>query len=619
MSAAPWDGYGSEITSVRFEDAIEEASLLPHHRKMLADSGIDPEVVRERGYRSLGAFKIRDELARLEFTNSQIQRIGNAGGLLVPVHTVEGRIGLVQFRPDRAGPRAKYETPSGHRLRLDVPPRARLHLADPNVPLWVTEGAKKADSAVTQGLCCIALLGVYGWRGTNDDGGTTVLGDWESIALNGRRVYLAFDSDAMVKREVNGALARLSELLRSRGAEVLFVYLPSGPRGEKQGLDDYFGSGGTVQELVRDHVTDELRAPAQQDDSEADEPNTTDRLQVHNVADVLAEPDTLGWAVEGWWPQPSYGNVAGPEKSLKSYMTTLVALSVASGQPFLGVAPVQQGPVVVFSGEGSRQLWARRARHLARGMGIDSTELAGLPIRITDQSAPMLSPKLLGTLDDELSRGPALVIIDPLYAYHGADREASNIHQAAEVLNAASDRTQSAGASLMIVNHFNKTGAKNLSLSSITQAGGREWSDSWWLLGHVEPPDLAAQRYTLEVRVGSRQWGGASYTVGIDLTPFDRRTFTHVGTPSWYVTEDDAGPTSPTDVVLLLLRDGGMVEAALVRGVMTTTGVRKADAERAILKLSLGSDGQPPSIMRGPVQRVEGARTVTREGWVLRP
>ena len=35
----------------------------------------------------------------------------------------------------------------------------------------VTEGTKKADAAAVRGLCCVALPGVWSWRGSNGCGG----------------------------------------------------------------------------------------------------------------------------------------------------------------------------------------------------------------------------------------------------------------------------------------------------------------------------------------------------------------------------------------------------------------------------------------------------------------
>ena len=117
---------------------------------------------------------------------------------------------LYQIRPDspriREGKVIKYEMPAGSRMALDVHPFGLPKLADPTVPLWVTEGIKKGDCLVSRGCCAIALLGVWNWRGTNDYGGKTALADWEFIALHGRQVYIC--------------LVRLRGFLETRGCEI---------------------------------------------------------------------------------------------------------------------------------------------------------------------------------------------------------------------------------------------------------------------------------------------------------------------------------------------------------------------------------------------------------------
>src|SRR5260370_47246 len=131
----------------------------------------------------------------------------------------------------------------------DSPPGAFAWLGDPARPLLITEGARKADAAVSLGLCCVAILGVWNFRGTNEHGGKVALGDWEHVALNDREVYIAFDSDVTIKALVQDALRRLKQFGESRGALVRVIDLPPGPGGQKTGLDDYFARGGSVQSL----------------------------------------------------------------------------------------------------------------------------------------------------------------------------------------------------------------------------------------------------------------------------------------------------------------------------------------------------------------------------------
>ncbi|MBW3637598.1 MAG: DUF3854 domain-containing protein, partial [Armatimonadetes bacterium] len=120
------------------------------------------------------------------------------------------------------------------------------------MPLLITEGVKKADAAISQGACCLAVLGVWNWRGTNEHGGKTTLPDFDEIAWKGetaRDVYLCFDSDCMTKPPVHLALERLGEVIRKRGARLRFVYLPHQPDGSKMGLDDYLALGKTPKDI----------------------------------------------------------------------------------------------------------------------------------------------------------------------------------------------------------------------------------------------------------------------------------------------------------------------------------------------------------------------------------
>ena len=123
---------------------------------------------------------------------------------------------------------------------------------------------RKADAAVSQGLCAVDVLGVWGFRGTNAYGGKAALADWEAIALNGREAYIAFDSDVMVKREVHAALVRLKAFLEAQKATIRVIYLTPGPGGVKQGLDDFLAAGHSVADLLA-LATDTVRAPEGED------------------------------------------------------------------------------------------------------------------------------------------------------------------------------------------------------------------------------------------------------------------------------------------------------------------------------------------------------------------
>lgn len=219
------------IFSKEAPDLLED-----HFRHLHEGSGISMEVILERGYRSLLG---RSELKKLGFSTAQ-QRVP---GILIPLWGVNGKLVGHQYRPDnprldQRGRSVKYESPRGATNHLDCPRRSQGKLGDPAFPLWVTEGSKKSDALASRGACAISVTGVWGFKGKNALGGTTFLADWDYIALNGRTVYLAFDSDIITKEPVKKALSRLIEHLSRRGAKVLVVHLPQEGSG-KVGIDDY--------------------------------------------------------------------------------------------------------------------------------------------------------------------------------------------------------------------------------------------------------------------------------------------------------------------------------------------------------------------------------------------
>lgn len=223
------------------------------HRQMLsAESGISEEVITARGYVTVAH---KADVTSLGFGAAQAQ----VPALLIPLRTVDGEVGSYQLRPDvprqNKGKVVKYETPYRSRMRLDINPLARTWLRDMTRPLLITEGIKKGDAAVSHGLCCIALIGVNNWRGSDDGDAVAELPDWEAVPLKSadgrpRIVYICFDSDVYQKREVRIALRRLKRFLTRRGADVRIIYLPAQNGGAKQGMDDFFAAGRTVDELL---------------------------------------------------------------------------------------------------------------------------------------------------------------------------------------------------------------------------------------------------------------------------------------------------------------------------------------------------------------------------------
>ncbi len=199
--------------------SIDGEQLSPRHLAELKASTISNAQIAARGYET-----ITNPMALpLPFTGN-IRK--GSGGLLIPVWNTLGEIGTWQFKPDdppiRDGKPVKYLNPAGGNVCLDVPAAARCFIDDAEAELWISEGAKKVDSAVSNGIpCIIGLLGVAMWQ---RDG--MALPDWKDIRLKGRRVIIAFDSDVMTSPKIRRQLDSLASWLTYREATVRYCLIP---------------------------------------------------------------------------------------------------------------------------------------------------------------------------------------------------------------------------------------------------------------------------------------------------------------------------------------------------------------------------------------------------------
>ena len=254
-------------------------------------------------------------------------------------------------------------------------------------------------------------------------------------------------------------------------------------------------------------------------------------LRRWSMAELLAEPDDFTWVIQGLLADPTYGQIAGEMKSLKTYLAAMLQVGLAAGVPILDrFVPVEARPVVAYVGEGGRRPYMRRLRRIASAMGVS---LADIPLYVVTDVAPIESDAFQLSLHRDLDEiRPGLVVLDPFYAYHGARTKASDLHQEGALLSGLSGRCLAAGASLMVVNHMNQTGA-GMDLKRITMAGSGEWVDSWMLVAHRENPDVEAGAFKLRLEVGSRQWGGTRWDLDLTVGHFDAESGSHDGPITW--------------------------------------------------------------------------------------
>lgn len=140
-------------------------------------------------------------------------------------------------------------------LPLDIAPQQsdlgfwQWLIAHPEIPLCITEGAKKAGALLTAGYAAIALPGVNGgYRVPRDEAGNRIgksrlIPSLKKLATQERPIFLAFDQDAKptTVKAVNAAIQQLGYLLTQQGCPVKVITWAS---EWGKGVDDLIGDRG---------------------------------------------------------------------------------------------------------------------------------------------------------------------------------------------------------------------------------------------------------------------------------------------------------------------------------------------------------------------------------------
>ncbi len=214
-------------------------SLHPDHLADLRRSGLTDQTITAAGIRSLAPAEWPRYLSpRLA---AKIQ-----SAYLIPYPEADGsypnaggfyRVKIFPPIPDQHGHSIRYYQPAGTAPHLYLPPRARAVCADPSVPLWITEGEKKALKADQEGLACAALGGLWSWLL-----GGKPIPDLDQVDWYERELLLGPDSDVWARQDLLRPVVAFGKNLEARGAKAAVAKLPAGPAGAKVGLDDYLCS-----------------------------------------------------------------------------------------------------------------------------------------------------------------------------------------------------------------------------------------------------------------------------------------------------------------------------------------------------------------------------------------
>lgn len=284
-------------------------------------------------------------------------------------------------------------------------------------------------------------------------------------------------------------------------------------------------------------------------------------LKVESYSEVMSNMNSFpGWLVEGFWGRRSHGIVAGQPKVFKSTFVHDLAVSVASGKPFLGKYPVvEPGPVILIQNENADWLMKDRTEKIVaqRDLGGKIKHISDRKIRvemfppeiplysINQQGFSFSNNSDLEQIEELIKEiKPVLVIFDPLYLMFGGSLNSAE--ELNPILNWLLSLKNDYKTGVLLVHHYNKGTDDNRGgqkmLGSVALHG---WVESAWYLRrnpdqpkHSEDPNqaikdpasiimerefrTAASYPELELKIKMGPFGDSYYDVDVDIYDPDK-------------------------------------------------------------------------------------------------
>ncbi len=128
---------------------------------------------------------------------------------------------------------------------------------------------------------------------------------------------------------------------------------------------------------------------------------------------VIEDEGSHPWLIDNIWWDRGNGVFAGVPKIGKTWLVISMAVAVASGKPFLGRFAVQQGPVVLYSPEGTRRELHDRISKTCQRYDVDPQ---WLELFVAEKNQLELDVKSDQEIVEKMidNRRPRFVIFDPL-------------------------------------------------------------------------------------------------------------------------------------------------------------------------------------------------------------
>jgi hypothetical protein len=219
--------------------------------------------------------------------------------------------------------------------------------------------------------------------------------------------------------------------------------------------------------------------------------------------------------------------VAAPQKTLKTSICLDLAISLATGRPFLGKWQTNQCRVLMLSGEsgvGALQSCARRICISKNCIlsAIDGFTLSTWLPRFASEADLSQLRGIIGKVS------PDVLFVDPAYLAMSGD-DAGNLFSMGEVLRGISQLCQELRVTLVLVHHMRKPGRERGDQSSMPEltdiawSGFAEFARQWVLMKRREPYEPGSGLHKLWFAVGGSAGHGGGWGLDVDEGSGDER------------------------------------------------------------------------------------------------
>lgn len=229
----------------------------------------------------------------------------------------------------------------------------------------------------------------------------------------------------------------------------------------------------TVESVARTAAENRKHAPTfalEQEEAEDD-------IGLYDTIDLAGYLSKYGsvpmtWLVRDWLPAQTVGMVVAPPGSYKTWLLQDLAVSVATGAPFLGRFPVErQGPVLFMQQEDWHgQIAHRFSLIVSRKFGLTPPQMIGehMHVHIPPRVPVLLHEQRRFKFDDEevveawmtkiRQIRPALVVLDPLYSAGSVEDFMAGTARSMFLFKSIRDAL---GTAFLIAHHTRKTSKGN--------------------------------------------------------------------------------------------------------------------------------------------------------------